>query len=32
LHLRSYDKTPLLVQIVEEKRKSLGKRDWQPLC
>jgi hypothetical protein len=27
LHLRSYDKTPLLVQMVEEKRKSLGKRD-----
>jgi hypothetical protein len=27
LHLRSYDRTPLLVQMIEEKRKSLGKSD-----
>jgi hypothetical protein len=26
LHLRSYDKTPLLVQIIEEKLKALGER------
>jgi hypothetical protein len=27
LHLRSYDRTPLLVQMIEEKRRSLGKWD-----
>jgi hypothetical protein len=27
LNLRSYDRTPLLVQMIEENRKSLGKWD-----
>jgi hypothetical protein len=27
LNLRAYDRTPLLVQMIEEKRKSLGKWD-----
>jgi hypothetical protein len=27
LHLRAFDRTPLLVQMIEEKRKALGKQD-----
>jgi hypothetical protein len=27
LHLRGYDRTPLLVQMIEERRKSMAKAD-----